>query len=271
MSRQALKKEEIPVVILCGGRGTRLKEETEVTPKPLVPIGEHPILWHIMKIYGAQGFRKFVLLVGYKGEQIKDYFYKYPVFHSDFTIHLGARREQKIIYLDQPKEDWEVTILDTGLHTQTGARLRKAEAFLKAKTFMLTYGDGVANIDLDRLLKFHYESGKVATVTGVRPPARFGAITVKSGVAFKFREKAQGPGSYINGGFFAVDRDVFQHMNMDESLSFEQDVLEDLAEKQQLAVYRHNGYWECMDTIRDVEFLNEEWQGGSASWKIWEG
>ncbi|MDP3935233.1 MAG: glucose-1-phosphate cytidylyltransferase [Candidatus Giovannonibacteria bacterium] len=257
---------QIPVVILCGGRGTRLKEETEFVPKPLVKIGEKPILWHIMKIYYAQGFKKFVLLLGYKGYQIKEYFHQYPIYHSDFTMRQGKTSE--IIYHNRPDEDWEVTFVDTGLDTQTGGRIKKAEKFLKDGAFMLTYGDCLANVDLQKLLESHYASNKLATVTGVYPPGRFGEMVVSGGDVVSFAEKPP-QSKHINGGFFVLGPKIFTALSGDPLLNFEKHVLPKLAEEKQLALYAHPGYWQCMDTLHDMELLNEEWQRGSASWKIW--
>lgn len=271
MIKQQNKKiniSEIPVAILCGGKGARLKEETEAIPKPLVKIGDHPILWHVMKIYHAQGFRKFVLLTGYKGEKIKEYFYRYPMHHSDFTISFsgGAMR---IDYHTLPKEDWQVTILDTGLDTQTGARLKQAKKFIDSGTFMLTYGDGVANVDFKELLKFHQAQGRIATMTGVYPPGRFGMIETYGSKVVNFSEKPKVKEGYINGGFFAIEPKIFKFLSNDPKLNFEKEVLPRLASASHLSVYPHHRYWQCMDTLRDVEFLNEEWEKGNAKWKLW--
>lgn len=264
-----IDKSQIPVVILCGGRGTRLKEETEVIPKPLVKIGEYPILWHIMKIYQFFGFTKFILPVGYKGEKIKEYFYNYPILHSDFTIDLDSSKEKKIIFHDSHLENWQVTIVDTGLDAGTGARVKRVEKFIKNPLFMLTYGDGVANVKLDDLVSFHLRQGKTVTVTGVKPPARFGSLRVDGDRVIGFKEKPQVEVGYINGGFFVMKKDIFELLSDKEPLSLESDVLPKIAQKEQLAIFRHDGYWQCMDTLRDVEFLNEEWESGRAPWKIW--
>jgi len=260
---------KIPVAILCGGRGTRLREETEYIPKPLVKVGERPMLWHVMKIYHAQGFKKFVLLTGYKGEKIKEYFLTYPLQQSDFTISFSGEAT-KIKYHTYPKEDWEVTVLDTGLDSQTGARVKKAEKFLNKGTFMLTYGDGVANLRLSELLNFHRGEGRVATMTGVYPPGRFGIVEIEGARVVNFREKPDVRDGYINGGFFALEPGVFDFLSENPTLNFEKDVLPRLAAGSHLAIYPHAGYWQCMDTLRDVEFLNEEWERGNARWKIWE-
>lgn len=243
-----VNKNEIPVVILCGGKGTRLREKTQIIPKPLVKIGAKPILWHIMKIYSAYGFNNFILPIGYKGEIIKEYFYKYQ---------------------NLPRKKWSITIVDTGQEAMTGARIKRIEKFINNDIFMLTYGDGVAGIDLNRLLSHHLRYNKIATVTAVRPPARFGELLIKSGVATGFHEKPQTSHSYINGGFFVLNKKIFKFLDNRENLSFEYDVLEKLAKDKELAAFCHNGYWQCMDTLRDVETLNKEWQGGSAPWKTW--
>lgn len=266
---EKINKNQIPVVILCGGRGTRLKEETEVIPKPLVKIGEMPILWHIMKIYKTYGFARFILPVGYKGEKIKEFFYNYPIFQSDFTIKLCDFSKKEITMHNPKIDDWQVTIVDTGLESMTGTRLKKIEKFIDNDLFMLTYGDGVSNINLDQLLAYHLEKGKIATVTGVRPPARFGELSLDGDRVASFQEKPQIATGYINGGFFVMKKDIFNFLSEKDDLSLEGDVLPRVAEKGELAAFRHDGYWQCMDTLRDVEFLNEEWQKGRAPWKTW--
>jgi len=259
---------DMPVVIFCGGRGTRLKEETTIIPKPLVKIGEHPILWHIMKGYHAQGFRKFVLLVGYLGEKIKEYFYTYSVHHGSFTIQLGTNQPM-IDYHQIPPEDWEVTVLDTGIDVETGGRLARARPFLEKGRFLLTYGDGVSDVNFKELIRFHDIHRPVVTVTGVHPPSRFGSMQVEGPLATTFFEKPNTQSSYINGGFFVVEPSLFTFLSEDPKLNFEKDTLRRLARESSLAVYPHPGYWQCMDTIRDVEFLNEEWAKNEAPWKVW--
>ncbi|MBI5456391.1 glucose-1-phosphate cytidylyltransferase [Candidatus Kaiserbacteria bacterium] len=261
----------MPVVIFCGGRGTRLKEETEVIPKPMVSVGGKPILWHIMKIYHAQGFRKFILLLGYKGDKIKEYVRNYPLYANDFTLkhkRKGSTLEQKGV-----AEDWEITCLDTGLDTQTGGRLKKAKALVKAPFFMLTYGDGVGNIDLSALLDFHKKKGRIATMTAVHPPVRFGEVVFENGDVRAFREKpdpiAHRTEHLINGGYFVIDSRIFRRMPDKQDLVFEKDVLTKLADDGELAALPHRGYWQCMDTIRDTEVLNEAWKSGKAPWKVW--
>jgi glucose-1-phosphate cytidylyltransferase len=261
--------KDIPVVIFCGGRGTRLKEETEVLPKPMVRIGERPILWHIMKIYYAQGFRNFVLLLGYKGEKIKEYFCNYMLHTSDFTLE-SRKGGTKHTYHSSPSEDWKITFVETGLNTQTGGRLKRAQKYIKSRTFMLTYGDGVADIDLSQLLETHRSKGRVATMSGVIPPGRFGEVLRDEGDIIGFNEKPTRSDVLINGGFFAVDQKVFDELSEDVSLEFEKHVLPELAKQKKLAVYPHGGYWQCMDTVRDMEVLNSEWHSGSAYWKVWQ-
>ncbi len=266
-SNKKINKDKIPVVILCGGKGTRLREETQFIPKPLVKIGGKPILWHIMKTYSAFGFNNFILPVGYKGELIKEYFYKYQLLERDFTIRLDD--SSAIPYHNSPKENWSITIVDTGQEAMTGARLKRVEKFITNDLFMLTYGDGVAKIDINKLLSYHLRYNKIATVTAVRPPARFGELIVKSGIAVKFHEKPQTSYSYINGGFFVLNKKIFKSLNNRENLSFEYDVLEKLVKLKELATFCHNDYWQCMDTLRDVETLNKQWRSGKAPWKIW--
>jgi glucose-1-phosphate cytidylyltransferase len=267
-SSSAYKPENLPVVIFCGGQGTRLKEETGVIPKPLVGIGERPILWHIMKIFYAQGFRRFVLLVGYKGEQIKHYFYDYPIHMSDFTVrHVNGARE--MTFHNAPEEQWEVTVLDTGLTPETGGRLLRARSLLEQGPFMLTYGDGVADVDLQKLLAFHAEHLPTATITGVHPPGRFGEIKTDGPFAEYFLEKPQTGDVHINGGFMVMEPNIFSYMNGSDRLNFEKDVLPSVAKERKMAVYPHHGFWQCMDTLRDMEMLNTLWKRGDAPWKIW--
>lgn len=268
MARNSAQKTNIPVVILCGGRGTRLKEETEFIPKPLIAIGGKPILWHIMKIYYAQGFRRFVLLLGYKGEKIKDYFY-HSALYSDFYTIRSTKKGPVIDYHTPPEDAWDVTFFDTGEDTQTGGRLKAARDVLKKeKTFLFTYGDGVGNIDVHKLLASHKRSGKIATLTGVRHPGQYGEIREERG-AFKFYEKPARRDVLLNGGFFALERSIFDHIPDAPSTSFEQDVLPKLAQADELGVVPHEGYWQSMDTLRDAELLNATWASGKAPWKLW--
>lgn len=250
-------------VILCGGLGTRLKEETEFRPKPMIVIGGKPILWHIMKIYSSYGFKDFILCLGYKGEMIKDYFLEYDLVHSDFTIRLG-NKEITRHSLFHDESDWQVTLADTGLQTMTGGRIKKIAKYIDGETFMMTYGDGLANINVREVVKFHRETGKIATVTAVRPIARFGELSVDGDLVQSFREKPQIESGWINGGFFVFQRKVFDYL--DEECVLEREPLERLARDKQLAVYKHFGYWRCMDTYRDMEALHQEWVTGNPGW-----
>lgn len=263
------QNRSIPVVILCGGKGTRLKEETESVPKPLVRIGNYPMLWHIMKIYSFYGFNHFILLVGYKGEKIKEYFINRNILNADFTADF-TNQSGKITRHSSTKEPWKVTVIDTGLDTQTGARIKRIESYIKGSTFFLTYGDGVSNINIKSLLDFHKKHSYLATVTGVHPPARFGEIVLNGITATNFNEKPYIQSTYINGGFFVLNKEIFSYLDDDEKLNFEKDVLPKVAKNGELAVFCHEGYWQCMDTRRDMEILDSEWEAGKAQWKIWE-
>jgi glucose-1-phosphate cytidylyltransferase len=254
------------VVILCGGKGTRLSEETEFKPKPMVDIGGRPILWHIMKSYARYGFKEFVLALGHKGEVIKDYFIDYHLHNSNVTVDL-ARRE--ITYNNPTVEDWIVHMIDTGMESMTGGRLHRLEPLLKPEgTFMLTYGDGVINLDINELVTFHRRHGRVATVTAVRPQARFGNMILNGTQVAEFKEKPQTEGSWINGGFFIFEPGVFEYLHGDATV-LEGDPLEHLAIDGQLMAYPHHGFWHCMDTVRDRMVLENLWASGAALWKVW--
>lgn len=259
------------VVILCGGKGTRLREETEYRPKPLVPVGGRPILWHIMKIYSTFGFREFVLCLGYKGEMIKDYFLNYDLLNSDFTIHLGSKAiKQDFVAHDE--HDWRVTLVDTGQETQTGGRVARIRRYVEGDdAFMLTYGDGVAAIDIDALLQLHRRENRIATVTGVHPLGRFGELVLEADRhrVHRFAEKPLARESWINGGFFVFGRRVFDYLSGDDCV-LEREPLERLARENELAVYCHDAYWQCMDTFRDVEALNQQWASGRPPWRVWD-
>lgn len=257
------------VAILCGGLGTRLREETEYRPKPMVNIGNKPILWHIMKIYSHFGFNDFVLCLGYKGNIIKEYFYNYELLNSDFTIELG-RRNSIEIHNSHDEDGWKVTLADTGEKALKGARLKKIEKYIDSATFMVTYGDGVANININDLVSFHKKHGKIATLTGVLPPSRFGSLSLNENVIERFIEKPQTSGQYVNGGFFVFNREIFDYLTSDYSCDLEIGVLDKLAEKGELMIYKHSRDWMCMDNIRDVEYLNNLWSSNQAFWKIWE-
>ncbi len=257
------------VVILCGGMGTRLREETEIRPKPLVEIGNKPILWHIMKIYSYYGFNDFILCLGYKGEMIKNYFYNYEVINNDFTIELGNPKNIEI-YSNHKEKNWRVTLADTGVTTLKGARIKKIEKYIDGDSFLLTYGDGVANINLHDLLSFHKSHGHIGTITGVRPISRFGELIVKENKVISFTEKPQVSYGVINGGFFVFNRKIFNYLSAEDNCDFEIGPLEQLTREGELMVYELKGEWECMDTFRDTQYLNKLWEKGKAFWKIWE-
>jgi glucose-1-phosphate cytidylyltransferase len=254
------------VVILAGGFGTRLREETEVRPKPMVEIGGRPILWHIMKHYAHHGFREFVIALGYKGDAIKRYFLDYYPLQGGITVSLASG---KVEVHDGAREDWIVHLADTGLDTQTGGRVRRLEPSLRGDRFMITYGDGVSNVDLRDLLRFHQSHGKLATVTAVRPPARFGGIELEGSRVTRFTEKPQIGEGWINGGFMVCEPGVLAYVT-DDGTSLERVALETLAAEGQLMAYRHEGFWQCMDVLRDAQLLESLWRTGAAPWKVWE-
>lgn len=256
----------IKVVILCGGLGTRLKEETEYRPKPMVKIGSKPILWHIMKMYSYYGFKDFILCLGYKGEMIKEYFYNYEILNNDFTVELGHKNIE--IHDMHDEKGWRITLVDTGERALKGARLKKIEKYVDSDIFMVTYGDGLANIDINDLVEFHNNHGKIATLTGVMPPSRFGTLSVNGNKVIEFNEKPQAQGGLINGGFFVFNKKVFEYLNDDDTCDLEIGVLDKLAKEGELMVYKHTGDWACMDTVRDTEYLNNIWSSGKAFWKF---
>lgn len=255
------------VVILAGGFGTRLSEETELKPKPMVEIGDRPILWHIMKIYSHYGFNDFIICLGYKGYVIKEYFANYFLHQSDVTFDF-TNKSDRIIH-SQRAEPWRVTLVDTGRNTMTGGRVKRIQEYVGNETFMLTYGDGVGDIAIDDLVRFHKNHGKYATVTAVQPSGRFGAMNLND-VDFvqSFQEKPKGDGSWINGGFFVLEPDIFDYIAGDETY-WEREPLENLAKSGQLIAFRHHGFWKPMDTLRDKTALEELWNDGNAPWKIW--
>ena len=253
------------VAILAGGLGTRLSEETTIKPKPMVEIGGKPMLWHIMSIYAAQGFKEFVVALGYKGELIKDYFLNYHYRARDISVQMGTGE----VTIHQGNcEDWTVHLLDTGADTQTGGRIRRVAQFIGNEPFMLTYGDGVANIDLKKLLDFHQNQGKLVTLTAVRPPARFGQMTIDAGSVVEFKEKPQIGEGWINGGFFVLQPGVEKYITDDHTV-WERGPLEQISSDRQLVAYQHPEFWLCMDTLRDVQMLEKLWADGNAPWKIW--
>ena len=259
---------DMQVVILCGGLGTRLREETEFRPKPMVNIGSHPILWHIMKYYSQFGCKDFVLALGYKGEMIKNYFCHYELMNNDISIELG-RPERTSIHYVHDEAGWKITMADTGEKALKGARLKKVERYITGDTFIMTYGDGIADVDINALLAFHKAHGKMATVTGISPASQFGELKADGDRVEAFREKAPNGEGLVSGGFFVFNRAIFNYLTTDDSCDFEIGPLEQIAKEGQLMVYKHRGFWACMDTLRDMEYLNKTWNDGTAKWKIW--
>jgi glucose-1-phosphate cytidylyltransferase len=255
------------VLILAGGFGTRLSEETHLIPKPMVEIGDRPILWHIMKIYSSYGFNEFVILLGYKGYIIKEYFANYFLHQNDVTIDIANNQIETHSFNDA--EPWKVTLVNTGLNTMTGGRLKRAKPYLNGEAFMFTYGDGVANIDIPKLVEFHKNHQKLITMTSVQPEGRFGAMRIENDMQVSsFEEKPEGEGGWINGGFFVCQPEVLDYIDGDE-IMFERQPLNQLVKDQQLMAYKHKGFWQSMDTLRDRRRLEEMWATENARWKIW--
>jgi glucose-1-phosphate cytidylyltransferase len=255
------------VVILCGGQGTRLREETEFRPKPLIMIGQRPILWHIMKLYAHHGFSEFILCLGYRGHMIKEYFLNYEAMNNDFTIGLGSTN--RLDYHDaHAEQDFLVTLAETGLESMTGGRLRQVRRYVKDDTFMMTYGDGVSDVDIRKLVRFHQEHGKVATVTAVQPTSRFGILDMDGDRVKSFAEKPKLEG-WSSAGYFVFNRRIFDYLSGNDCI-LEREPLERLAQEAELMVYRHSGFFYAMDTYREYEALNAMWAGGRAPWKVWE-
>jgi glucose-1-phosphate cytidylyltransferase len=255
------------VLLLAGGFGSRLSEETELKPKPMVQIGGKPILWHIMKIYSYYGFNEFIILLGYKGYIIKEFFANYFLHQSDVTINLA---ENKMTIHNNSSEPWIVTLLDTGDSSMTGGRVKRAQPYIGKETFMLTYGDGVADININELIEFHKNHGKTITMTSVQPDGRFGSVQIGEFDKIDcFTEKPQGDGNWINGGFFVCEHNVFDYIENDFTV-FEREPLENLAKDNQLYTYKHHGFWKPMDTLRDKDNLNQLWNNNQAKWKIWQ-
>ena len=254
-------------IILAGGYGTRLSEETDLKPKPLVKIGGKPILWHIMKIYSNYGVNEFIICCGYKGHLIREYFANYSLYQSDVTFQTEENKVQKI---EKKNESWKVTLVDTGEDTMTGGRLKRVKDYVKDdEAFCLTYGDGLSNINISKLIKFHKQHGKLATLTAVRPPARFGALKLgPNNVVKNFQEKPDGDGSWINGGFFVLNPKVIDLIESDKSI-WEKEPLSNLAKNNDLHAYKHDGFWQPMDTLREKFILNDLWNKGNAPWKVW--
>ncbi|ELV8729234.1 MAG: glucose-1-phosphate cytidylyltransferase [Shewanella indica] len=254
------------VLLLAGGFGTRLSEETDVRPKPMVEIGGKPILWHIMKMYSQHGYNEFVILLGYKGYYIKEYFANYFLHQSDVTIDLSTN-EMKIN--KNTSEPWTVTLIDTGLHTMTGGRVKRAQEIVGNEPFMLTYGDGVSDINISELVEFHKSHGKSITMTSVQPDGRFGALELDGPNVTNFLEKPKGDGAWINGGFFVCEPKVFDYIQDGDKTIFEQSPLQNLALDGELMAYKHHGFWKCMDSLNDKKQLNEMLENGKALWKSW--
>ena len=257
--------KDIPVVILCGGLGTRLSEHTEVRPKPMVEIGGRPILWHIMKHYAHYGFNEFFLALGYKGEQIKRYFLEYYSLARDFTITLGNGQIKTLNHNNI--EPWQIHLVDTGQTSFTGGRLKTLEPLISKGTFMMTYGDGVSNVNLNELLSFHHAQGGLVTLTAVRPPARFGALKFNGHQIRNFKEKSTLDEGWINGGFFIIEPSALSYIK--EDVMWEHAPMENLAKEGQLYAYQHNGFWQCMDTLRELKYLESLWDNGNPPWKTW--
>jgi len=264
-----METKSTKVVILCGGRGVRFHEATEFRPKPLIEIGGNPILWHIMKIYAHHGYQDFVLCLGSKSEMIKKYFCDYQLMNSDFTIQLGSKNTTEV-HTSHQEQGWRITLAETGLNAMTGARIKRIEKYINSDIFMLTYGDAVTNLNIENLVNFHRNHNKIGTITAVSPPSRFGNLQIgNDDIVKEFREKAVVKGDYVNGGFFVFDRRIFNYVDDDDNCSFEQEPLERLAKDGQLAAYVHTGYWQCMDTYRDWQFLSEQWESETPPWKVW--
>jgi glucose-1-phosphate cytidylyltransferase len=255
----------LKAVILAGGFGTRISEETHLKPKPMIEIGGKPILWHIMKIYSAYGINEFIICCGYKGYLIKEHFANYFLHTSDITFDM---LENKTIVHESRSEPWKVTVVDTGDNSMTGGRLLRVKDFVGQETFCFTYGDGVSSVDIGSLIRFHYEQGTLATVTAVQPPGRFGALDIEKNKILSFHEKPNGDGSWINGGFFVLEPEVFNYIEGNQTI-WERQPLERLAAEGQLSAYRHAGYWQPMDTLRDKNRLEELWDSPQPPWKVW--
>ena len=253
------------VVILAGGLGTRISEETVVKPKPMVEIGPEPILWHIMKIYSSQGFNDFIICAGYKQNMIKDYFVSYLRNHIDIEVDF---KRNKVNMLNEHKENWNVKVIDTGLFTMTGGRVKRIEKYIDDEDFMVTYGDGLSDVDLSKLLISHKKSGKILTVTAVQPKGRFGVLTMEDNKVVDFTEKPSGDGMWINGGYYIMNKDIFDYIENDGTV-LEQEPIRKLVNEGKVNAYKHSGFWKPMDTLTDKRQLEEIWNSGTAPWKIW--
>jgi glucose-1-phosphate cytidylyltransferase len=260
--------KNIPIIVLCGGLGTRIRDASEHMPKPMLHIGGYPILWHIMRIYAAHGYKNFILALGYKSWVIKQYFLNFQAMNSDFALRLGRDTDMRILEHREPP-DWNVVFAETGERTQTGARVFMCQKYVKTDEFMVTYGDGVADVDVTRLHRFHHAHGRTATVTGVTPPGRFGAMAVEGESVTAFNEKRDAGGGLINGGFFVFNRSVFEVLGAAGDSMLETQPMNELVKMDQLRMYRHTGFWEPMDTTREYLALNELWNENRAPWKVW--
>jgi glucose-1-phosphate cytidylyltransferase len=259
-------EDEMKAVILAGGKGTRISEESQLRPKPMAEVGRRPILWHIMKLYSAAGINDFIICLGYRGYVIKEYFANYFLHMSNVTINLA---DNKLEVHEANAEPWKVTLLDTGDETMTGGRLKRAGPFLGNEDFCFTYGDGVSDVDIAASIAFHKEHKKLATVTAIQPPGRFGALHFESEGVTRFQEKPVGDGAWVNGGFFVVSPGVLEYIRGDE-IVFEREPMERLGKEGQLAAFQHHGFWQCMDTLRDKEYLESLWDSGNPPWKTWD-
>ena len=259
------------VAILCGGRGTRFREVSDVIPKPMAPIGNRPILWHIMKIYSVFGHNDFVLLLGYKGDYIREFFLNFAAYTNDVTVDLSRNGSDRLVFHSQSAEPWRVTLVDTGEDAMTGARIWRARHHLEGDgVFCATYGDGVADLDVNALIRFHQSHGKVATLTGAHPPGRFGELVTKGPVVCRFNEKPEFSGGYLNGGFFVFNASIFdRYLNGREDLVLEREPMQRMAADGELMMFQHDGYWHHMDTPYEFEVLNNVWKTGKAPWKVW--
>lgn len=256
------------VVILCGGKGTRLSEETLLKPKPMVEIGSMPILWHIMKTYSSYGYKRFILALGYKSDYIKQYFYNLRINGSDFTMKMDPNLDP-IYHNPVIEKDWEITFIDTGEDTLKGGRIKRIEPYIKSDCFHLTYGDGVSDVDISELVKFHKSHGKAATVTAVHPPSRFGEMMIDGDIVTQFEEKPQMETGYINGGFFVLNKEVLNYLTCNESCDFEFGALQQIVKDDQLRAFKHNGFWQPMDNIREKEYLTKMVAENRAPWIKW--
>lgn len=255
------------VVLLAGGFGTRISEESQFKPKPMIEVGGMPILWHIMKEYAYYGFNEFIICAGYKQDYIKKYFADYFLHTSDITFDFTNGND--MIVHHRSAEPWKVTVVDTGLKTMTGGRIKRIESYVKNNTFMLTYGDGVSDVPIDKLVEFHRQHGKICTMTAVKPEGRFGILDIEDTTIKSFREKSRNDVGYINGGYMVLEPEIFAYIK-DDSTTFEREPLENVANEGKLMAFKHNGFWQCMDTLRDREKLEELWNKGQAVWKVWD-